>query len=320
MKLDSVRSLKQEIREVLMGSDPFVESLRNVLPFEEQDFAFAVGVRLTSREGDYHLAIRLPRWAAWFRLFRPALSKILRQVRKERDIQVIGRVRFNTAGLAAAPGSLLKIGAPVRHASGDGGTLGFFAQKGAAFGVVSCNHVLALMDAGQNGDQVFGPSSVELRLDGDYPRLRTRTVRLADCAFAAFTNNDRPHDPAQLDGAGRLLSTPLLPEKEMPVKKIGAKTGLRTGKVVVRDLDGFSVPIGKGLSATFNDVIEIVSDNPKRRFSNSGDSGALVYSDDLRPVGLLFADTAIGGVFRNGRSFANRFEHVTTALGVTLVV
>ncbi|HYK02847.1 MAG TPA: hypothetical protein VE974_13895 [Thermoanaerobaculia bacterium] len=254
------------------------------------------------------------------------MKRALRSARNELDVQVIGPVRFSTADALplAHVNPSLRIGARVRHEGGGGGTLGFFAEKDGRLGIVSCNHVLARLDRGVDGDRIIGPSDVELALDDRYPKLTDAAVpvKLADCAFAAFVNGDVPAIPGALEGAERLRQTPVLPTKELPVRKIGSATGVTRGKVVVRDLDGVALPIGGSATALFNDVIEIESGNAQLRFSNAGDSGSVVYTDNLHPVGLLFADTAIGGKFKNGLSFANRFEHVTgkRGLGVELVV
>jgi len=320
MDLNSVRALKQDVREVLSKSNAFVKGVKKLLPFIDATFPFAFGIRLTPTEGLYRFAIRLPHKGAWFHLLRPALSKVLKPFKDELDVQVIGRVRFNTAGFTSHPNPALRIGASVRHETGSSGTLGFFATKGDQFGIVSCNHVIARIDQGRNGDRVLGPSSIEMTLDDHYPLLKSPDVKFADCAFAAFKNGDRPADPALLDGGDKLKKTPVVATQEMSVKKIGAATQLRTGKVVVSELDGISLEVAHKLTTMFDDVIEIESDNADRRFSNAGDSGSLIYSADGHPVGLLFADSAIGGKFNNGLAFANRFAHVTTALGVELEI
>jgi hypothetical protein len=320
MNLDDVHSLKKQISEQLTNTNAIIAAVERALPFLGSGLPFAVGARLTQKEGVYKLAIRLPSRFSWVHLFRPALKKVLKPAKTELDIQVIGHVRFNSGG-GGHTNPALRIGAPVRHAAGDTGTLGFFAKKESKLGIVSCNHVLARFDAGRHGDDIIGPSAVELLLDGQYPLLRSNDVKVADCAFAEFKNGDQPVDPARLHESNkRLRNSPFLPDKETRVMKIGSRTKTTIGKVVVKELDGFPIPVARKLTATFNDLIEIESDNPALRFSDGGDSGSLVYTEDLRPVGLLFSDTAGGGTFRNGLSFANRFEHVTSKLGVTLEV
>lgn len=328
MNLSDVSALKDEMRHAFATSSAFLDAVKRIFPVDLSGLGFAFGARLTLTEGVYGFAIRVPSRKAWFQLLRPVVKRVLRRIpRSELDVQVIGPVRFNTAGaLALAHANpALRIGAQVQHEEGATGTLGFFAEKEGRLGVVSCNHVLARLDRGEHGDRVIGPSGVELTLDGGYPRLRDATVpvKLADCAFAAFVNGDVPQNPAALDDGERLQRTAVLPTQELRVKKIGSATGVTSGQVVVRNLDGLPLPIGGNATALFHDVIEIHSDNGRRRFSRDGDSGALVYSsDDLRPVGLLFANTANGAAFNRGRSFANLFEHVVgdQGLDVRLVV
>ncbi len=319
MNLGDVSALKDEMRHAFAASNAFLDGVKKILPIDLSGFGFAFGARLTPKEGEYGFAIRVPSRKAWFQLLRPVVKRVLRSVpRKELDVKVIGPVGFSTAGALALPhpNPSLRIGARVRReAGGADGTLGFFAEHEGRLGIVSCNHVLARLDRGRDGDIILGPSGVELMLDDGYPKLKDATVpvKLADCAFAAFVNGDVPQDPAALVGAERLKKPAVLPERELLVKKIGLTTGVTFGKVVVRDLDGFTLPVGVNATALFNDVIEIESDNAKP-FSKSGDSGSLVYSHDLHPVGLLFSANG------NGLSFANPFGHVVGKLGVELVV
>lgn len=322
MNLSDVRGLKDEMRHALATSNAFLDAVTSLLPIDLSGFGFAFGARLTMKEGVYGFAVRVPSRKAWFQLLRPVVKRVLLRIpRSELDVQVIGPVRFSTAGTLTHPNPSLRIGARVRHAAGGGGTLGFFAEQEGRLGVVSCNHVIARLDRGVHGDRIIGPSDVELTLDDGYPKLKDPTVpvKLADCAFAAFVNGDGPQVPGALEGTERLRKTAILPAKELPVKKIGSKTRTTRGKVVVRDLDGVALPVGANAVALFNDVIEIESAGTER-FSDAGDSGSLVYSHDLHPIGLLFADTAIGGANDKGLSFANRFEHVVGELGVELVV
>ena len=101
------------------------------------------------------------------------------------------------------------------------------------------------------------------------------------------------------------LATPV---PGMRVTKSGRTTGVTTGIVTAVNVDRVQVNYGTRTSpriATFNDTIEIVSDND-RPFSAPGDSGSVILNrDNGRPVALLFAGDGrtttacdIGGVCR----------------------
>ena len=109
----------------------------------------------------------------------------------------------------------------------------------------------------------------------------------------------------------RVSSTPVPAQTTMQVGKTGRTTELTTGQSV--DLAAsISISYPRVGLAYFQDQIAI-RDLNATAFSQPGDSGSLIWTDDPQrsPVGLLFG----GGA---GRTFANHIDQVLTALDIRL--
>jgi len=94
------------------------------------------------------------------------------------------------------------------------------------------------------------------------------------------------------------------PRLEMPVKKSGRTSGLTYGFIDEVDVTA-KVTMGSGKIATFTDQFSIISLNGK--FSEPGDSGSLIVSEDNRAIGLLFAGSET-------QTIANRWSNVKEVL------
>lgn len=311
MDLAAARDLKRHIRE------------RFVRP------PFALGLSLTNAPGRYRVAILLHAQHDRRLLRTDTMRAILRSAGKEVDVEVLGAVRRSSGGGGVRPeGAPLTIGASVGHYTGGDGSIGFFAEQHSTGrrGLVSCSHVIALVDEGVDGDGVISPSGVHggrsprnrvATLDGSYPRLAGPDRAPADCAFAFLADGIR-YDPGSVDG-GTLVITPAAVVERLEVTKRGCMTGTRTGVVVKIEVDNVPVQYGD-VRAVFDDVIQIGSTS-SARFAGQGDSGALVYTTQtFQPVGLLFAASDAGGPHNAGWAWAHPIARVTQALGVEMVV
>lgn len=282
---------------------------------------FALGVATPTATTDYRVAVRTPSMEA---LPANALEIIRRQTAGEMDVQVIGEIRaLGAHALALSRG--VAIGASVAHRRCGAGTLGFFARRAfdGAVGFVSNNHVIAAEDEGRDNDDILHPAPADRgqrsgnvigHLAGGYPRLKTARVEV-DCAFARLIDG-MPYDAGSLDEGRKIGVSPLAPYTEPDVCKIGRTTGLTYGAITAFDV-GPEVHYGFG-STRFRKQIEInsVGDLP---FALGGDSGSLVFTRSLQPVGLVFALSAIGGHRNCGLTYANPIDSVLSALGVTLL-
>src|SRR6266851_4323692 len=170
------------------------------------------------------------------------------------------------------------------------------AESGV-MGFVSCNHVIAAADSAADGDGVLSPAPSDGGLaprdivgfiDGRYPRLHAKPT--LDCAFARLAENVH----FEVAGTNAIISSRLaLPHECREVEKIGRTSGRTRGVITATDMENVEIDFPFGL-VRFNGMIEITPEGP-HPFCRPGDSGALLFAGDGRPVGLVMA-AARGGV------------------------
>ncbi|HKR65044.1 MAG TPA: hypothetical protein VJZ00_15025 [Thermoanaerobaculia bacterium] len=311
MHLQSALGLKEELNDLFASKRD-----------DEPPRSFAIGVAPGSQPLQFALAVRA---ASPQDLTESDLSLMTARASGEIDIRFTGGIR----ALGSAAATLIdgvRIGASVAHHRCSAGTLGFFAvAHDGTIGLVSNNHVLAICDEGEEGDDIVQPApsdggerprDVIAHLEGTYPRLRQANARV-DCAFARLTSGVR-YDGLGLEGARKLSIIPAHPEEREEVCKIGRTTGTTYGQISAFELDRVVVNYARW-PIRFNGQIEIQSLDGKP-FSRGGDSGALVFSrDGNQPIGLVFASSLLGGAGNVGLTYANPIDDVLAELGVTLL-
>jgi hypothetical protein len=190
-------------------------------------------------------------------------------------------------------------GMSVRIANSRGvpGTLGCFArtvhQHRPVF--LTSYHVLFAAGAARH-DPVwrvheFGGSSNYLRL-GSALQGQRGIVRFrgddyfVDCAIGALD--------APLDAAALAACAPAAPKRGDRVTKTGAATGTTTGIIVdtsySTSTDGDN-DVDSHVRHPAPRQILIRSADPRQRFADEGDSGALVFAEDRSPIGLIWGTT-----------------------------
>jgi hypothetical protein len=150
-------------------------------------------------------------------------------------------------------------------------------------------------------------------------KLRGGGEKFVDAAFAEVTTMD--FDPAELPNGKRLSNELAVFDEVTSVAKFAEVTAETQGKVRSFNFDKFKVlSYAPGLHLVkFEDQIEVESLVNNRRFSTDGDSGSLVYDQESRAVGLLFAETIQGGTFKNGLSYVNPISRVLCDLELDLL-
>lgn len=231
----------------------------------------------------------------------------------------------HTFRVRPAPG-----GVSVGHFAITAGTLGCLARgrsedRAARLLILSNNHVLADVNAGSFGDAILQPGPAD---GGVAPADRIAVLErfvtidfggapnLVDCATAWADPEQVRREIVYLDGDAQpaffRLGSRIRPCRVgLPVAKSGRTTQLTSGQVI--DCAA-TVRVRFGArTALFQDQIAIRGIGGD--FSKPGDSGSIVFTRDeeRHPVGLLFA----GGL---GTTFANKLDHVLSALDVELVV
>ncbi|KQT71463.1 hypothetical protein ASG51_11065 [Methylobacterium sp. Leaf465] len=268
-------------------------------------------------------------------LHHPVVEAAQRIAKGEIEIRITGRVRHR--GTAVSPCRPLRAGHSIGHPRITAGTIGCFGiNRDGHIGILSNNHVLANTNRARIGDIILQPG----RADGGQVRNTEHHVakleafvpidfdptasNLVDCAFARLIPgcNCVPHriDGIATGGGGWDIGDveDLLLE-QTPVKKVGRTTDLREGRVAAIDVDNIQVQMITGARprfAIFNR--QIVIDGTDRPFSQGGDSGALICTDDGRPAALLFAGTDRGGANGYGITYANPIQTVLDALEVEI--
>ena len=214
------------------------------------------------------------------------------------------------------------IGVSTGQADVTAGTIGARATDGSKIFALSNNHIFAANNSGRMGDNLLQPGVVDGGRDPDdvigtlhdYETIDFCSGRLCgmnkiDAAIALTTADDLQNETPE-GGYGAPRSWTIEPKIGMEVQKYGRTTGYTKGRIT-----GLNATIDVGYAAgtaRFEDQI-VISGNG---FSAGGDSGSLIVTDgfllaDRRPVGLLFAGTAVA-------TLANPIDLVLNRFGVQI--
>lgn len=151
------------------------------------------------------------------------------------------------------------------------GTLGYFVHYKGELCLLSASHVLPDV-----GGHVIQPGGVDHGTSGDRVARIVKSIETPDRgvdAAAAKLNSGIGHK-LELNELGKVTG-PGAAKLEQRVRKSGRTSGVTAG--TVKDLD---------IAAKFGDVW-FQHQIAVTRFSEGGDSGSLVVTDDLKAIGLL---------------------------------
>jgi Peptidase family S64 len=216
------------------------------------------------------------------------------------DVQKVGKGRAEALVSATRPA---QPGFSVGNRVGGSGTIGCVVQDRATsnqFGL-TCAHVLAPVPTASMGDRVLVPSLDEARashvlgrapmgsLEQFLPPVFSDSAVAANVDVATFS----PTNPATLDPTiaivgkrpSGIASTVTV---GTPVRKVGASSELTTGEVKFIHMIfwlAYPTPTGEEVTAGFEDLIGI------SHFSNFGDSGSLVITEDGKAVGIVLGSS-----------------------------
>ncbi|HSG39547.1 MAG TPA: hypothetical protein VLE27_07895 [Thermoanaerobaculia bacterium] len=324
MNLGSVLSLKAELlEEDWTKATPQAEATTAAEADIPSLARIPVSLGVLGRDGEYQLAVRAEEDSPDV---RRVIEIITERAKEEVDVLYIGRV-VAQQDILRTTRRPLELGCSCAHRRTGMGSIGCFVKRSGDPGVVyilSNNHVLARENLGNKpsgstlGDPVLQPSRQDLNGQPesvvahlvDFVELEPRD-NLVDIAIAALA--DGIHENRTLiEGLGSLSGQRNEPlETDDIVFKAGRTTGLTRGKVRAWSI-GASVLFDNG-RRTFEEQIEIVPDGFPR-FSDKGDSGALVVDDQHRAAGLLFSGSDGGDV-----SYANQIGNVLTKMKVSIL-
>ena len=326
MNVQSVRDLKLQIAIELFT--PHLNDLiqRSTLPtpdhlqFPILPARIGIGVGIGQRPGEFSLAIRV-------RERIPQIDQILQRLialaNNEVDIVETGQVRLFAP--AVDPQSLrsrcrpLVIGCSVAHVTATAGTLSFMARnnKTNRTVLVSNSHVFAHSGAAKVGDGITQPGRVDGTAEPvaallDFVALKPDGSNVVDAAMAV---PDPAVDlqPGSIPGIGTFTFTggDVLPN--VSVTKVGRTSGLTRGVITAVEVDHVLVDTEIG-TMTFDGQFEMKGAD--HAFSQAGDSGSLVVTDQGQAIGIVFC----GNEFANGGlgiTYANPLPKVMDALNLS---
>lgn len=318
MRLASVRSLKDELKEVIQTS-AYADGLAlGRKQAASANSALAFGVVPGKAVDDYKLAVRA-------RVNEASLPPELRERiarLNPREVDLVTGLRYTAE---------VQPGTSVAHYRCTAGTLGAYVKSGARLLALSNKHVFAPELIAKPGDELWHPSPYDLNgkphkvfgwLHRSIP-LSHRGDNRVDAALAALSEEVVDSLPQNIyKGIGRLNPRPHTNRYAVTdVVKYGRTTKFSRGKVRAVELDGVSVSYGtpnRALRFTFVNQVEFVGASKAKPFSDGGDSGSLIIDAETRqPFALLFA----GGTGADGVKYTlgNFIQEVLDALKVKFV-
>jgi hypothetical protein len=326
MNVQSVRDLKLQVAIELFA--PHLNDLiqRSTLPtldhlqFPLPPTRIGIGIGIGKRPGEFSLAIRI-------RERIPQIDQILQRLiamaHNEVDIIETGQVRLFMPGIDAqtlrSRCRPLVIGCSVAHVTATAGTLSFMAKhnKTNSTVLVSNSHVFAHSGSAKVGDGITQPG----RIDGtaepvaallDFVPLKADGSNLVDAAMAV-ADPSVDLQPGSIPGIGTFTFTggDVLPN--MNVTKVGRTSGLTRGVITAVEVDHVLVDTEIG-TMTFDGQIEMRG--TEHAFSQPGDSGSLVVTDQGQAIGIVFCGNEFAN---NGLSitYANPLPKVMDALNLS---
>ena len=323
MKIDSVRSLKAEIKQDILGiptnADQQIQSVS--VESDKVDMPrLGIGIASAGTPNQFKLALRLE---SSDDLSTPEVARILALAHGEVDLQITGPIATLdpvASDVTTDSRAALRMGSTVGvEGSWGAGTAGVFVRErgNKTLCLLSNNHVLANMNQARIGATIYhhnptGPHTIG-RLKAFKPVLPRGVRNEVDCAIAALDPN-YPVELSSLTGGGHFNGArSLLTHLGMAVTKVGTTTGRTHGHVSATEFDtwvGFG-PVG---NVYFVNQIEIRGNGSGTGFSQAGDSGSLVMDRDHNAFGLLFAASNRGDL-----TYCNAIEKVLDALNIELV-
>ena len=212
-------------------------------------------------------------------------------------------------------------GVSIGHPNVGAGTLGCLVERDGNHYILSNNHVLADTNNATPGDPIIQPGGIDGggSPDDDIATLEPyKEIDLSgapndiDAAIALVGDRNQTRVSAEILDIGYPERDPVSASIDQIVQKRGRTTERRDGVVV--DISGdFWVDYDTGTAWFENQIVVESRDFRPSPFSDSGDSGSLILTQDREPVALLFAGS------ESGITVANPIELVLNHYQVTIV-
>jgi hypothetical protein len=328
MNLDSVRALKMSLAADITTAVPAPVTIFAAAGANRRPVAAAAPIALgvaPAKGKDFKLAIRIQKDTA---RAQKQVERITLEAKGEVDVRFVGKIRKCATPWYQQTQRPLRIGCSVGHVNITAGTLGCFVKPRGGNGllILSNNHVLADENRASRGDAIIQPGDADGGSSpGDkvatlqkFVRMKSGVPNFVDGAVAKVLAGVG-YDPLRLQGASKLAGKGAsFLDAGAKVAKLGRTTGFTRGRVTAFELDNVVVGYDTD-NYRFDNQIEIEGAGAKA-FSAGGDSGSLIFDEDLLGVALLFAGGDEGGSNGKGLTYANPLDVVLDALGIDLLL
>ena len=329
MLLDNARELKSVMLQNLNAvvAEPRAVRAMGIRAQEsapDKDAMRSIAVGISFRGKQHRLAVRIQRRAMES---HPIVAEMRKKSKGDIDVRYIGKIqKMETPTTLQKRRRPLVIGCSIGHYKITAGTLGCFVsdRESGEILILSNNHVLANENNARAGDAIIQPGKIDggkLAKDTigklkSFVKLKKTSTNYVDCAVSTIKAGVK-HKQSKLGSFGNLagLAPEFVPDGTV-VYKVGRTTGETKGLVTAFELDNVVVEYDIG-NVKFNNQIEIEGTGSDP-FCEGGDSGSLIFNEDLQAVALLFAGGDSGGSNGMGLTYANPIRKVLDSLKVDL--
>jgi hypothetical protein len=285
--LQRLRSLALANRAATMTSlETYADAKASIPP------TVRIGVAVEESEGEARVGLRVMSHDEPTRLAIDAM-KANGDIPEDVEVHEVGRlIGFGAADLV----SPLLAGVSCGNIDGPRGTLGCFVKRDGATLLLSVNHVLALENHAAPESEILQPAAgaTPRQTIGtllDYEPLQETGNRM-DGAIAKLTLDDA-HVDFRLFNGKHITEVRVAPlDDTVRVFKFGQASDGRAGRILAASVSNITLEMDF-THHTFDQQIEIVPDEGGEAFAVPGDSGALVYDEDDRAVGLVVGGNGI---------------------------
>lgn len=265
----------------------------------------------------------------------PILSRIVKLAGDNCEIIETGRVRKLASSWQCQQNRPLRVGSAISHCRGLTGSITCFATpaNGGRLALLSAGHVLASVGKHAMGDPIIQPGRA---YSGHDPRDRVATLtraiplltdanqrNLVDAAYATLLDELAPTRPNTVyddtgEHIGMLSTSPATVQPGETVLKLGC-SGITYGRV--KAIRANKVPVWLdargGMRARFDDLL-LIEGARDGAFAKVADSGAIVFKEDLTPVGQILGGSDSGGSNRRGFAYAAPINTVLRLLDLAI--
>jgi hypothetical protein len=335
--LPAMAKMAKEMVERLQAEAPLLTREKGESTLQPPDKRIAWGI---ARQGDKRvIALLIEDQDSW------ALRKAQELIKDNADsviVRVTGRAQVSNPETArrVPADAPCEIGSSVSHFRGFAGSIGCFVEakvkrnKPSVPAFLGAAHVLNVNNGAERGEPVIspgfpdGPRSLANRVgklrntiflvhhqDADTPRNTVDAAVVEIDEDAEIEPKNLVPDPERPDRRAKLNG--LVGAEELssligsPVYKCGRTTGFTSGSLEIVGVNRYAVRLTNGRVYQYDDLLCIKRDG-KKPFSDGGDSGALVYTQDRRGLGLI-----VGG--SSEYSFVSPLEPCLEAMACKLI-